>query len=188
VSTILFCPFCRESFEGVTVCPEHELGLVPWNELPRPARRDDEPLPWWSPALGRGEVAAGALGTLAAFATLPLATVATDTVQYGGTMLKLALLTSPKLWLVATGVLAELAMLGRRRTPLDMRKARLAVLFTALVPIAAAFWALDGARRALAASDPGATLAIGAGPIALTVCALVTCAGALRLGGPPPKS
>ena len=32
---ILFCPFCRESFEGEAVCPEHDLELVPIDRLPR---------------------------------------------------------------------------------------------------------------------------------------------------------
>ena len=26
--SVLFCPFCEESFEGLTHCPEHELELV----------------------------------------------------------------------------------------------------------------------------------------------------------------
>ena len=30
---ILFCPFCRDGFEGVEECPEHELTLLPIDRL-----------------------------------------------------------------------------------------------------------------------------------------------------------
>ena len=32
---LLFCPFCRECFEGEAQCPEHELALVRFEDLPR---------------------------------------------------------------------------------------------------------------------------------------------------------
>ena len=31
--SVLFCPFCEESFEGLTQCPEHELELVAFDKL-----------------------------------------------------------------------------------------------------------------------------------------------------------
>ena len=74
---VLFCPFCGEAFEGETRCPEHELLLLPWTELPRKPRAADAhaALPWYSPRAGRGGVFAGACIALLSFAALPLARV-----------------------------------------------------------------------------------------------------------------
>jgi len=186
VAPVLFCPFCRESFEGESVCPEHELVLVPWSDLPRPARRDDEVLPWWSPAFGRGLLAAGAAGSLLAFMLWPLASTE-GALRMGGSMLKLALLGSPKLWLVVMGPLAQLVLLYRRRTPLALRRARLAALVMALVPAAAATWAFAAAQAATAqlAAREGAAieLRLDLGGYALIAFTLLSCIGASRLGG-----
>src|SRR5688572_14086790 len=75
---ILFCPFCRDSFEGERTCPEHDIALVPLERLP-PAEHgvadedddgegapaapagDDAPLALFEPGYGRGLVALGAL-------------------------------------------------------------------------------------------------------------------------------
>jgi hypothetical protein len=191
VASVLFCPFCRESFEGETVCPEHELRLVPWSELPRPARSDDEAVAWWSPALGRGLLGGGAIGTLLAFLVAPLASTE-GAVRMGGSMLKLAMLGSPKLWLVAMGPLASLAILYRRRAPLELRRARLAALIAALVPAAAACWAFDTARVAteqLAAREGSAILLrLDVGGYVIAACAVLGVIGALRLGGKPPRN
>jgi hypothetical protein len=186
VASVLFCPFCRESFEGETVCPEHELGLVPWSELPKPERPDDVPLAQWSPALGRGALAAGAIGTLLAFLVAPLASTE-GVLHMSGSMLKLATHGSPKLWLVMMGALAQLAVLMRRRTPLALRRARVAALIVALVPLLAAGWAFRTAQEAtaqLAAREGGAIVVrLDLGGYALIACALLSCIGALRLGG-----
>jgi hypothetical protein len=186
VAPVLFCPFCRESFEGETVCPEHELSLVPWSDLPRPARSDDEVLPWWSPAFGRGPLGVGAAGSLLAFMVWPLASTE-GALRMGGSMLKLALLGSPKLWLVVMGPLALLVLLYRRRTPLSLRRARLAALVMALVPAAAAAWAFAAAREATArlAAREGSPieLRLDLGGYALIACTVLSCIGALKLGG-----
>src|SRR3954447_13256416 len=66
---VLFCPFCRESFEGRSKCPEHDLALVGFDKLgPDPFEPenmpevvDETPLATIDPAFGRGYVAAGAL-------------------------------------------------------------------------------------------------------------------------------
>jgi hypothetical protein len=191
VATVLFCPFCRESFEGEAVCPEHELSLVPWSDLPRPARNEDEVLPWWSPAFGRGLLAAGAAGSLLAFMVWPLASTE-GALRMGGSMLKLALLGAPKLWLVVMGPLAQLVLLYRRRSPLALRRARLAALVMALVPAAAAAWAFAAARDAtvqLALREGSAIeLHLDLGGYALIACTVLSCIGALRLGGKPQRS
>lgn len=163
---------------------------MPWAELPKPARPDDEGLPWWSPILGRGPLAAGALGTLLAFMVAPLATTE-GALHMGGSMLKLATHGSPKLWLVMMGPLAQLALLMRRRTPRDLRGARVAAFVVALVPLAAALWAYRAAEAATAQLSvrEGAAIALqlGFGGYAIVVCALVSCVAALRLGGRPPS-
>lgn len=187
VSRVLFCPFCRESFEGEAVCPEHELPLVEWTALApsKPPPRDDLALPFWSLAHGRGLVLGGAIVTLIAFLTLPLAE-ASGALRMGGTMLKLALLGSPKLWIVCFGAIAQLAMLARRRTLGALRSARIAVVFVGLVPGLAALWAYRAALVAaheLAARE-GAPIHVhpALGAFALAFGALLMIAGALRLG------
>ena len=69
---ILFCPFCRECYEGERVCPVHELDLVEFQDLPRQAHETDlpawdEPVLPWDIRFGRGALALGALLLLVAF-------------------------------------------------------------------------------------------------------------------------
>src|SRR5436190_1914040 len=98
---VLFCPFCRESFEGQAHCPTHDLALVPFRELgPEldPAR-DQERLPLATPAFGRGLVLAGALLSLLAL-FLPLARFSGQ-LEVTNTMLELARgRDGARLWLV----------------------------------------------------------------------------------------
>jgi hypothetical protein len=184
---VLFCPFCGEAFEGETRCPAHELLLVPWGDLPRSERAlpDDEKVPWPSPRLGRGYVAFGAGLTLLAFAVLPLARVE-GALSMGGSMLRLALGGTPKLWLVPAAACAQLAILYRRRSPASMRSARLAVALVACVPVFACVWTWVGADAAVTvlAERLGQKLhmrpGLGAYAIALAVAAMLV--GAVRLG------
>src|SRR5690348_17144314 len=72
---VLFCPFCRESFEGATRCPEHDLALVgfeklgpdPFDPENMPEVIDETPLSTFDPVFGRGYVAAGAILNALAF-------------------------------------------------------------------------------------------------------------------------
>lgn len=190
---VLFCPFCGEAFEGETRCPAHELPLVPWTDLPRSERAttDDEKLPWSSLRLGRGVVASGAALALLAFVALPLARVE-GALSMGGSMLRLALGGTPKLWLVPAAAAAQLAILYRRRTPATMRSARLAVALVACVPVFACVWTWLGAQAAVSLLAermhqqlhlrPG----LGAYAIALAVGAMLF--GATRLGAGPVRS
>jgi hypothetical protein len=182
---VLFCPFCRESFEGQTACPEHDLPLVEWTALAPQAAREDRELAWWSPAHGRGLIAAGALLTLIAFCTLPLASTS-GALRMGGAMLKLALFGAPKLWIVAFGAIAQLVILARRTTLRTLRRARLALLLVAFVPALAASWAFQSAvtiARELALRQ-GADIYVtpDLGAYALGLGCLLMLAGALRLG------
>jgi hypothetical protein len=187
VSSVLFCPFCREAFEGEPVCPDHDLALVDFRVLApsKPPRADDADVPWWSPALGRGLLAAGAIGTLAAFMVLPFASSEGAT-RMGGSMLKLALFGSPKLWPIAAASVAQLALLGRRRSALSLRRARAAALIIAVVPSLATAWAFSAAQDAtaqLAAREGVArVLSLASGGYVIALCALLMVASAARLG------
>ena len=69
---ILFCPYCRDGFEGVEECPEHELTLVPIDRLPRDRAAVPSEVSFFAdPRLGRGPVLVGAalvlIGALAPF-------------------------------------------------------------------------------------------------------------------------
>lgn len=184
---VLFCPFCGEAPEGVTHCPEHELALVSWQQLP--SRRDALPetaaLPWHFPCLGRAWLALGALLTLVAFATLSLARV-DGAAKMGGSMLQLALTTTPKLWLVPMAALAQLLILHRRRSALALRSARLAAGFLACIPALAVYWTWHGAQEAIALlvqrMHQPMHMQMGAGLICITLGGALMLIGALRLG------
>lgn len=132
---VLFCPFCRESFEGERVCPDHELVLVPFEELPSARRGDapaeDEPLSAYDPRYGRGLLFAGVVVTLAGF-VLPFATTAMGDESLTLTGVELAA-RRPVLWAVPFVCLALVVVLGARRSPAGMRGARLAVPMLALL-------------------------------------------------------
>jgi hypothetical protein len=187
VSRVLFCPFCRESFEGQAACPEHELALVEWTALASHAAptNEDAALAWWSPAHGRGLLAAGALVTLLAFCTLSLASTS-GALRMGGSMLKLALFGAPKLWIIAVGAIAQLVILARRRTLRALRRARLALLVVALVPALAAAWAYSAAvtvaRELVVREGAPISVAPDLGALAIAVGCVLMIAGALRLG------
>jgi hypothetical protein len=146
--SVLFCPFCRESFEGIERCPSHDLALIDFRELARAElASDDARLPVQSLRGGRGWLFAGALLTLCAF-FLPLAQLsgAVDVENSLGELTARA----PRLWLVPAAALATLSVLARRRTPAGMRGARLVVGLLALVPSAVVVATLVGTRTATA--------------------------------------
>ena len=124
----LFCPFCGECFEGRTRCPDHELPLVDFEELEKTRAKlapdDDLPVEVYSAAYGRGLLMAAAglwcLGFAMPFVAIP----------ERGALSGFALASSKalNLWMVPGLAVAILSVLGRRRTPLAMRSARVAVL------------------------------------------------------------
>jgi hypothetical protein len=189
--SVLFCPFCGDGFEGLSHCPDHELPLVPWQQLPR-AKRSDPPdidLAWHSPRLGRGWLASDALLTWIAFASLPLGH-ALGSASMGGTMLQLALHGAHKLWLVPAASTTLLLMLRRRRSPQALRAARIAALFTVLIAPLCVLWTWYGVREAVAvlAQRNGQALVpvLGSGAYLVLLATLPGLLGALRLGGPHP--
>jgi len=127
-SKILFCPFCRDGFEGRTECPEHELMLVPIDKLPRKAEAALESVTFFGdPRLGRGIVLFGAVLVLAGFIA-PLVRGA----GISASALEVAIDGADNLWLTPGAASALLWILSRRRSRDALRAARAAVLGLAL--------------------------------------------------------
>lgn len=132
--TVLFCPFCEESFEGATRCPEHELELVTFDRLKsridadvlRERASQEERVDALNPSYMRGPIALGALTTCVGF-FLPFIEFQFDGQVATASAYAFALERALNLW-TALGVgLAQLAVLASRRTPSAMRSARLTV-------------------------------------------------------------
>lgn len=148
-SAVRFCPFCREPFEALALCPTHELHLVPFRELPADAAaQDDTQVPLATPHFGRAPLLLGAILTLLAF-FLPLASLSGQA-SASSTVLALARARDVWLWLVPMSAVGQLVVLRRRRTPRELRGARVFVLLCALVPSCAVIFTWIGVRAAAA--------------------------------------
>ena len=102
-SPLLFCPFCEESFEDESRCPEHDLELVPLARLAalrgKYVPEGDETLAFHDLRFGRGVVLlAGALW-LAAFAA-PFMEVSANGDLRRSSGFELATTTAMNLWLL----------------------------------------------------------------------------------------
>lgn len=185
---LLFCPFCREPFEDARECPDHELVLVPWRELPESREGADQaPLGLFSPRLGRGWVMVGALAFLVGF-FLPLAEMQETTRMAGGSLWQLARAHTFRLWLVPTTVVALGLVLYRRRSALAMRGARLAVPLLGAAPLVAVLLTLRGVYAAAALlelkSRMGVSVRVGAGSWLVAIGCACVIYGGVRLGVP----
>lgn len=183
---MLFCPFCREAFEATTRCPDHELELVAWHQLPRevPTISDDALLAPYSMAVGRGWVFVGVALTLIAF-VLPMLTLSGAT-ELHANMLRFASLRAGKLWMVPLSGLAQLTMMFRRRTPSSLRSVRVAVAAVALMPSLALAVTLLGVKTAADALSERTgeltSMTIEWGSYLVFAAAIPMLVGALRLG------
>lgn len=138
---LLFCPFCRECFEGERECPEHELALVPFEALPKeedpeapPAH--DERLSPFDLRFGRGIVIAGIALSLIGFA-MPVLEVASGGQSRAFSGLAAAASRAPNLWTIPFVAAMFGWILARRRTPLQMLGARLVGMVCSLTPMLA---------------------------------------------------
>jgi hypothetical protein len=123
-SRILFCPFCRDGFEGRAECPEHDLRLVPIDRLPRaPKRALDRATFFGDPRLGRGAVLLGAALVLPGF-VVPFVSAR----GLAASALEVAIDGAGNLWLTPVAAIALLWILWQRRSRYTMQAARLAVL------------------------------------------------------------
>jgi len=187
---VLFCPFCRESFEGRSTCPDHELTLVSFDRLrpeerphepdeepdPRAPERpvDERPLALLDPRYGRGTVALGGLLALVALGLRPLELPGFDLVR----TYQLAR-AIPSLWTLLLVAFTVAFVLSRRRTPRALRSLRVLVPLLALVSPASLAWAL--VRLGGTGGHP-----LGAAVYAVALSSLLLVAGGLRLGVHPP--
>lgn len=136
---VLFCPFCKEAFEGERDCPDHDIALVSFEQLPQgrgsATPREDEPLSAYDPRLGRGLLFAAAVLTLIGF-LMPFATT-----RMGGEALTMSgfemAARRPLLWAVPFVAGAMVVVLAFRRTPRQMRGARLAIPMLATLGVTA---------------------------------------------------
>ena len=183
---VLFCPFCRECFEGVRVCPEHELGLVPFQNLPRQAHerevRWDEAVMPWEVRFGRLELVLGVVGLLAGFAFMPFVEGAFDDQRIAWTALEIATSRAPNLWTVPFAAALFVVFLFRRRTPLEMRGARLAGIALALMPAISIGYSLWNIRRAVGQAHGAVALTPAMGAWLIGGACLLLLVGSARFG------
>lgn len=183
---VLFCPFCRECYEGTKVCPEHELALVPFQELPRQAHeralRWDEPVPPWEPRFGRLELVIGATLALVGFFGPPLMSGRFDDAPVAWTALQLATSRAPNLWTVPFAALLFGMFLYRRRTPLEMRGARLAGVVLAVMPAVSLGYSLWNVQRAVEGMHGALALSFDVGAWCIGAASVFLLIGSLRFG------
>lgn len=199
-SPLLFCPFCRECFErsesllsnGTPQCPEHELALVAFDQLPRSLEeieselpQDDEDLTLFDPRFGRGFVLGGA-GLLVAsfFMTFVEISSRGETRAFSG--MAAASGRAPNLWTVPFVAVMIVAILFRRRSLAKMRGARLSILLLALAPLFALGYSYlqvsSGAALESAASGTEMLVSPGAAVYVAAAAAISIAIGAYRLG------
>lgn len=148
---VLFCPFCRESFDDAEVCPEHGLQLVAFLALApyAPPEDEDSYLSWADPRYGRAWLALGALILAVAF-VLPFAKTSGGLVA-DSSLYSLATHRAKTLWMVPACSFALFAILLRNRTRKRLRAARMAVVWLAAMPAVLAGMRLSGTYEAAAA-------------------------------------
>ncbi|NOY93057.1 MAG: hypothetical protein GXP55_17875 [Deltaproteobacteria bacterium] len=189
---VLFCPFCRECYEGETLCPEHELVLVPFSSLPEAHRREVpgefDLLSLFEPRFGRAVVFSGALAMLVGF----FGTFASSTQgarELSSTGLQLASTVALNLWFLPMVAGGLLSILARRRTPASLRSARLAIaLLGAMGAMAVgySFYRIHVTAAQLAQrSHELVEVSLGWGAWLALVGVVVAFVGGLRVGRPP---
>lgn len=183
MAKLLFCPFCRECFEDTDRCPDHELVLVPFEELPVPPREqdDDAPVPMLDPSRGRAELTLAALGLLGGFLA-PLVEVSASGRTQSFTALAAAAERAANLWSIPVAGALFASLVARRRTPIQMRGARLAGLMVALAPIISVVYSV---RRMLNAAtlEQGVTVTVQWGPYLVVGASILAAVGSIRFGG-----
>lgn len=188
---VLFCPFCRESFEGLRVCPDHDLALVSFDRLaPDPLEakvlgpiEDDSQLDTFEPRFGRLHVALGAVGTGLSLLL--------DFVHFrGGSLSTLSVARQlPALWTLLLVAFTLLFVLRRRRSLRSMRSLRVLVPALAAVAPATLLWELARFRNGATPWGRVADLQVGSAVYVACAAALLIAYGGLKLGvQPEPRS
>jgi hypothetical protein len=190
---VLFCPFCRESFEGSRTCPDHDLPLVAFDRLPRletpdddePALTEDTALGRFEPGFGRAPVALGAvlnaLALILEFVRFP-----------DGTGLSTLLLASslPGLWSLGLVSFTLLFVLRRGTTLRKLRALRVLVPALACVSPALLAWELLRIRHGVllwAQHVRSSHAAPGSAFYAVGLASVLIAYGGLKLGVHKPR-
>jgi len=191
----LFCPFCGECFEDETRCPSHDLPLVPFDALGRmrtpPVPDEHEAVAPHDLRFGRGWIAAGALLVLVGF-LLPFATSSQGARVATATGLQVASRAALNLWFLPLVAFSWIAILARRRTPAQMRGARLAVPLLCLGAAGSLGYSLwrihEGAERIARTYGLSVDIELGAGVFVMAAGVVLAFVGGLRLGALPKPS
>ncbi len=183
---ILFCPFCRECYEGERVCPVHELDLVEFQDLPRQAHETDlpawdEPVLPWDIRFGRGALALGALLLLVAF-FLPMVTGSFDDEPFRWTGLDLATDRAKNLWTVPFVGALYFWMLLRRRTPVEMLGTRLVAVLLAVMPAFSTVYTWLNVQRGVEQAHGAIAAEIGVGAYVVAAATVLLLFGGFRFG------
>jgi len=173
---VFFCPFCHEGFEGCVECPEHELTLIPIDELPRHADRLADRVTFFvDPRLGRGTPLLGAMLVLLGF-IVPFV----RSLELEASALEVAIDGAVNLWFTPGAAIALLWILWQRRSRDAMRAARAAVLGLALGGLLPLVYTCR--RIGLVAEVDGVTVDWLVGLWLMLAGLLVTALGSRRLG------
>lgn len=143
----LFCPFCEECFEGEERCPEHDIPLVPFEDLAAARGRDmpadDERVAALDPRFGRLALGIGAMAVLAGFFLPFVESTFPDGTVSSGTGFETASNVALNLWIVPAVAGTVISILVRRRKPLQMRGARLAVLVLGIIAVSSLIYTVS---------------------------------------------
>lgn len=195
---LLFCPFCRECFEGETLCPEHELALVPFDQLPRDPDVDagdlpahDQPVSLLDPRFGRGFVMAGVVVSAVGF-LMPVLSLDGGAQSRVWSGFEAATTRAPNLWTVPFVAAMFVWVLARRRTPIAMMGARLAGMVFAIAPLLSLAYTVLKVRQGAAqiAERTYRSMEVGVeyGVWVIAAGAVLMLIGSVRLGVlPVPK-
>jgi hypothetical protein len=187
---LLFCPFCRECYEGQTECPEHELALVPFHKLPREEDPEapppyDQRLGPFDPRFGRGLIMGGIVLSLVGF-LMPLLQLATSTQSREWSGLEIAASRAPNLWTIPFVAATFAWFLARRRTPIAMQGARLAGVVVALAPLVSLAYTLVRIHIHVAhlveRTGRAMSVSLEYGVVVIALGALLLFVGSLRFG------
>jgi len=189
---VLFCPFCRECYEGETRCPEHELELVPFQSLPEAKRREVpgelDVLSMFEPRFGRAVVFLGAAAMLLGFFGTFASSVQGDQ-HISSTGLELASSLALNLWFLPMVAGGLLSILARRRTPASLRSARLAIALLGgmgAMAVGYSFYRIQVSAAQLAEqSFQSVDVSLGWGAWLALAGVVIAFVGGLRVGRPP---
>lgn len=186
---LLFCPFCRECYEGETRCPVHELPLVDFADLPKQAHERDLP-GWeddvdpWDVRFGRGWVALGAFFLLVGF-FVPFAAATVDDERVSWSGLDLANGPARSMWTVPFVVALFVWLLLRRRSIVKMLGARLVAFVLAFAPGFSIVHSMVQMHRGVERLHGGGLLEWGWGIPVMAVGMVLLMIGGVRFGRVP---